>query len=243
MIPPPLRLLGTITLLTTLDQNALAQQTAVDPAKLSPGGSYQHATSSPRLSPAEQRRLSLKPRGPGRWTIEQIRIDKPTRTISLPIVLEQTEGALEYALVGIRGKLHESLFATDALPAQIHYGTKLLGIKNGTPVDITLSWNTHGPKRSLKLSEILRIKLPDHPPVEWIYHARLRHDGSLIAQSEQSLITLIADDSALIRHRAAAHVNRDDIYFTRQTSPDEPPLLPAKGLPMTLTFTFALPAK
>ena len=95
-----------------------------------------------------------------------------------------------------------------------------------------------GPQKTVSISDLLSIQgVPDRK-LQWAYHANKLTDGSLSAEMDQSLVTLIEDPNALVHHFAAKELNRDDIYTAKQTDPGKPPLLPAKGLPLTMTLTF-----
>ena len=209
-------------------------QPSPDPQRVETSGKYQPEARATRLTPEEQRRLAVQPAGDGLWRIDQILIDAHQRSLSFPVAFQITDSNLEYALVTGRGKTHESLLVTDVLPVQLHIAALLLSVGNDSPLEIEVSWNTHGPEQKIKLGDLIRIARPDSPPIAWTYHARQLADGSLAAQSEQSLIALIDDPSALIHHLLPAHLNRDDIYLP--ATPNRP--LPAKGLPLTLTLRF-----
>ena len=63
----------------------------------------------------------------------EVEIDRSARTLSFPAKVNAVEGAIEYALVTSKGKTHESLLVTDALPRDIHLGCLLLGGGAGGP--------------------------------------------------------------------------------------------------------------
>jgi len=183
-----------------------------------------------------KRRLSLKSTGEHQYRIEHVSVDTNARTITFPIGIEQTKGNIEYALTGIKGKLHETLLMTEVMPAQVHYATQLLKVPKNAPVKITITWKTHGPARSVSLEELVQITQPSKRNSSnkspWIYQGSRLFRGKLLAQLEDNFISLISDPAALVVHKSAHTINRDDIYLPRKGQ------LPKKGLPLTLTLSF-----
>ena len=60
------------------------------------------------------------------YALGEIHFDSATRTIRFPATVNMTEGAVEFALVGTQGKLHESVLATDIRPLQLRTVLSLL---------------------------------------------------------------------------------------------------------------------
>lgn len=76
---------------------------------------------------------ALQAVSPGVYRLGQVTMDKNARQVRFPAVVNQTEGPVEYLLVGSRGKVHESVLRTDVEPTQVHTAMLLLGVK--IPVD------------------------------------------------------------------------------------------------------------
>jgi hypothetical protein len=70
---------------------------------------------------------SLRMLEPGIFEIGKVRLDQPRRTITLPAVLDKSQGPMEYFLVTTYGKTHESILKTPAEPYHIHLAMLLLG--------------------------------------------------------------------------------------------------------------------
>src|SRR4051812_6510712 len=64
--------------------------------------------------------------GPGIYEIGLVRVDAIKRQLTLPAQVNMLEGPIEYVLVSAIGKLHESIFKTDAQPVHIHTAALLL---------------------------------------------------------------------------------------------------------------------
>ena len=233
-----LHLITMALLLVLPPATAQSPQEQADPAKLSPSGAYSATEKAPAMTPERKQRMVLKETSPGVWQMEKIRIDALERSISFPVGIGETKAQLEYLLVNGKGKTHESLFITDVFPAQLHVAARLLSVENGHPVNISVQWKVAAPKKSIPIANLLNIQGAAGKQPQWKYHANQLADGSLSAEMDQSLITLIDDPNALIHHLAAKELNRDDIYTAKQSDPSKPPLLPAKGLPLTMTLTF-----
>lgn len=215
---------------------AVAQSAqSVAPAQLSDSGKYLATSQSAEGRSSQASRLTLQKVEEHRFLIETVSVDTLARTISFPVTLEQDSSNLEYALVGNKGKVHESLLVTDVLPAQVHYAAMLLGVKKGDAVRIKLEWGVPGLKQSKKLAEVIKVELPNKPDGvgKWIYTGHTHTKGWLNAQPEESLIALINDPSALINTTLSEQVHSDDIYLL--TSPYD---LPKKGLPISLILEF-----
>ena len=87
-----------------------------------------------------------------------IRFDLAKRTVQFPATVNMDEGAIEFALVGTQGKIHESIFATEIRPMHLRAVFSLLHFEPSTPpkegepenpserralVDINISWTVH----------------------------------------------------------------------------------------------------
>lgn len=183
-----------------------------------------------------RRSLSLKKTGDKQYRIGMVEVDLEKREVSFPITIEKTDDNLEYALVSNKGKIHESLLITDCLPAQIHYGVMLLGVKRDAPVEVLVSWKTHGPAKVMPLEQLIKTELPKEQKralSHWYYSGEVHVNGFLNAQGEQSIIALINDPNALVNRSGSKAIGRDDIYLL-----ENPYLLPKKGFPMRMVFKF-----
>lgn len=177
----------------------------------------------------------------GKLRLGEVEIDRNTRTLSFPAKINAVEGAIEYALVTSKGKTHESLLVTDALPRDIHLGCLLLGSgvagKSPAGVKIEVSWQTNGPERRLPLEDLI-VFAKDHPqggqggslaPGPWTYSGSRIDAGGFVASREGSIISLIHDDTALVNNPRPGRED-DTLHVPGRRA------LPPPGTPVRLTF-------
>jgi hypothetical protein len=159
----------------------------------------------------------------GRLQIGQVTLDPKAKTVSFPALVNMRTGLVEYAVVTTSGKVHESVFKTDAEPFHIHTAMLLLGAKVATNVDSAIFFDSKReiPGSKLKIEVFipgpnLRTNLMDRfvqnaqdktpranhiPQIPfWIYNGSRTSDGVFLAQREGSIVSLIADPAALINN-------------------------------------------
>jgi hypothetical protein len=164
----------------------------------------------------------LKVVGPGILQLGQVRLDKQQRTVSFPALLNMSEGGMEYFLVTAYGKTHESLLRTDVSPFQIQVAMLLLNARGantnrlssrppeyggspgfpitGDPVVVEIKWRENG-KPIVRGAEELLAHLATGAPRSkgrWVYNGSAVWEGTFLAQSTGSLVSLITDPAALI---------------------------------------------
>jgi hypothetical protein len=180
----------------------------------------------------------LKQIRPGVFQLGQVRLDKNDRTVSFPASVNLREGNIEYLVVTVTGKTHESLLRTTAEPYHVHLAFLLLGAKGagtnalpedparplpGDKAEIDLHWHVDGKARSFRAEEFIEDRKANCPARrgEWIYTgSRLREDG-FAAQLDGSIISLITDADALINNPRPGRED-DDNWLVRTN--DLPPL-------------------
>jgi hypothetical protein len=174
-----------------------------------------------QLIAAAQTNPPVKELPGGRLQIGLVTIDPKARTLTFPAAVNMQTGLVEYAVVTTAGKVHESVFKTEAEPVHIHTAMLLLGAKLDTNIDTALFFDPKreipGPK--LKIEVIIpgaspRTNLldrflsnaqsktppPRNPIPLWIYTGSRLSDGVFLAQREGSIVSLIADPAALINN-------------------------------------------
>lgn len=188
--------------------------------------------------------------GAGRLAIGCLTLDRNARSITIPASVNMVDGAIEYVLVGHKGKAHESIFTTDATARDIHLAALLLGMKpaadlgpenaaarvqQGSAVIATVEWDRNGPPERIYLNEAIHLSDPTSGKTTntlasgaWLYNgSRILPDGAFAASQQESIISIIRDDDALINNPNASRDN-DEIH-TPNTS-----LLPLKGHPVRI---------
>jgi len=197
--------------------------------------------------------LKIEKTGDGKLRIGAVELDKRNRCIHFPAMVNMTSGTIEYALVASTGKSHEAMFTTDASPRDIHLAMLLLGIQPAkfaqgpdkgllvpatAAVDVTVGWETNGPPRSLPLASLTKVAdvSADKPAgamkdgLPWLYNGSRFNEAGFGAVLEGSIISLIADEMALVNNSRIDREN-DEIHIPNTE------LLPAKGAPVTITLS------
>jgi len=161
--------------------------------------------------------LALQETAPGVFQIGKVRLNKPERTVSIPVVVNMSTGVVEYLLVHKNGKTHESVFRTDAEPYHIHVATLLLGVQGrgtnsfpadkkqpppGDPALMTISWTNNSQRVSLRAEQLIieRTTTKAMPEVNWIYNGSLVDADGFAAQQTGSIVSLIDDPDALLNN-------------------------------------------
>lgn len=156
----------------------------------------------------------------GRLQIGQVTLDSKARTVTFPATVNMRTGLVEYAVVTTGGKVHESVFKTDAEPFHIHTAMLLLGAKLETNIESAVFFDPKreipGPKLKIEVTvpggnartnlidrfvQNAQDKTPRTNQIPfWIYNGSRTSDGVFLAQREGSIVSLIADPAALINN-------------------------------------------
>jgi hypothetical protein len=196
---------------------------------------------------------SVRPIGPGRFQVGQVTLDKQTRSVTFPGVVNQTEAIIEYLVVTRDGKLHESLLRTDVSPKEIHVAMLLLDAKGGgtsavpedplkpirgDPVIIEVSWKEKGREKRLRAEELVfntQTKTNLAKGV-WVYNGSLLENGAFMADREGSIVSLITDPFALVNNPRPGRDNDDLCEVNTNT-------VPALDTRVEVKFILQLPNK
>jgi hypothetical protein len=174
---------------------------------------------------AQTTNSTVKQIAPGVFQIGRVRLDKQSRSIAFPAVVNMTEAAIEYAIVTKYGKTHESLLRTDTEPKDIHVAMLLLGAKGssdavpedplkpipGDPVTIELSWHEKGREKRLAIEELVwNVQTKTNlSKGAWIYNGSRVVNGIFMGDQEGSIVSLITDGDALVNNPRAGRDNDD----------------------------------
>ena len=185
-----------------------------------------------------------------RFRIGEVTFDKKTREIRFPAQVNMTEGLLEFLVVHKNGKLHESLFFTEASPLDLNLAFTLLrykpsrelyplpsatgGASTNFPdvpaetkaaarVDIFVEWTEDGKTRRLPANDLVQheVKAVAMPPGPWVYGGSDIHDGKFIAETTGDVIAIYLAMSALVNY--PGEDRSDDtvwIPFTNRVPPE-----------------------
>jgi hypothetical protein len=195
----------------------------------------------------------LKPLGSGLFELGTVRFDKQQRSVSFPARLNRAGGLMEYFLVTTYGKTHESILQTEASPVHIHLAMLLLNATgacptrlegppaeyggtpgfnmSGDPITVEVSWREKG-KQIVRAAEDLvssqaTTKAKDKG--RWVYNGSVVWEGTFLAESSGSLISLITDPVALINRLGP---RKDE----EQTWTAKPGKLPPASVPVQVTI-------
>ncbi len=160
----------------------------------------------------------------------------PTRKVSFPAILNQTNGLVEYAVVTDYGKTHESLLVTTALPMDVQSALLLLrarpsgtnGLATGTTrvpagsaIQARVLWTSpSGTPTSAPLSQCFALtkggtqgaitgSLKSGP---WLFNGSMITPEGFGAHFEGSIIALILDPIAILNNPGPDRDN-DDIHI------------------------------
>ena len=186
---------------------------------------------------------------PGVFRIGDVLINKKELSVSFPAEVNMDRGLLEYLLVRVGGKTHESLLRTKVEPYQLQVAFLLLGYEGtnnplagqgdprtptGDAVDITVTRADSAGKPAPAdytgwMCKIIDKKQVDIPKLEWVYTGSVVFDGRFRAQMEGSIIALYHDPAALVDN-ASEGGESDKVWFVREGAP------PPVGTPVTVTI-------
>lgn len=184
--------------------------------------------------------------GPGRFEIGRVTLDQAKQSLSFPAAVNQRAGLIEYMVVTVSGKIHESVFRTDAAPRDIHLAALLLGLKPantnafpeeataalpGQPVEIDVVWQVRGREVKRRLDEFVRSTDPARPfrRGPWVYNGSFLAEGAFVAQYGGSIVAIQTDPSALMNNPRPDRTD-DDIHVV------EPKRLPQDGTRVTIVI-------
>lgn len=210
--------------------------------------------------PAEEKKPAVEKLDENRYRIGDITIDKRTREIRFPAKVNMTEGLLEFLLVHSRGKIHESLFATEISPTQLNVAFTLLrfkpsrelqaedapaeheagtkfpkvpdDVKAGARVDIRVEWKDKDEVRSVFVNEWICHSVTEKPMSvgPWVYSGSEISNGRFQAEATGDIVSIFLTNSALVGYPGKD--NSDDEAWLAQ-----PKRVPPIGTDVTLVIT------
>jgi len=171
---------------------------------------------------------------------------KHERQVVFEATVNMEKGLLEYLIVGVSGKLHESLLRTDVEPYCLHIAMLLVGLEGssnpvsfqgdpktpeGDRVAIRVEWKSGEETKSARIEEWVLDRKDAAPlkPVEWVFTGSVINDGIFMAQAEKSIAALFHDPVALIDN-PLPDGSSDEAWLVREET------VPAAGTPVTVTI-------
>jgi len=192
---------------------------------------------------------SVRDLGSGRLQVGCVTLDRIRRIVAFPVIVNQSAGPVEYAVVTPTGKIHESIFRTPAEPRDLQIAFLLLGARPvnarqfdldpastppGEPVAIEVTWQRLGRSSRRSLAECVRVTDPPGRLAEgpWVYNGSFIVEGVFAAQATGSVIALQEDPAALINNPRPGRFN-DELHRVN------PKALPPRDKPATLIVRLA----
>lgn len=168
------------------------------------------------LQPSELKKISKD-----HYHLGKIRINAAEKSLTFPVKVNMDQGVVEYALVHIGGKVHESIFSTDVPPKQLQLALLLISAKpfnaGKWPDDsahilpphalgIQLIQKTNGSDKITSLAEHLiyndpnqtRSKKQSVETGNWLFNGSFTQGKDFVAERTGSMISIIADKEAII---------------------------------------------
>ena len=175
--------------------------------------------------PADPSAPRIHKLGDGRILVGLVTVDPQRRQISFQAKVNQRSGLVEYAVVTSKGKVHESVFVTEASATHIHMAALLLkfaspeGQVEPVKIAVEVEWQLDGSARRASLDRFI-VHTKDAGANRagstlgreaWHYAGSVLNDGVLVAEAEGSVIAIISDDAALIHNPRAGRVD-DELH-------------------------------
>jgi hypothetical protein len=180
-------------------------------------------------TPAEPVKPSVRKIDETRYQIGEVVFDQKTREIRFPCKVNMTEGLLEYVIVHLNGKVHESLLVTETSPTHLNLAFTLLkyspspelyplpNATGGTSGDfpevspetkaaarITLEveWTEEGKVRRMPLNDWIQhsVKLTAMPAGPWVYGGSVFHEGQYVPEITGDIAAIFIAPSAIIHY-------------------------------------------
>lgn len=207
-------------------------------------------------APAEPVKPSVRKLDGSRYQIGGVIFDEKTREIRFPTKVNMTEGALEYLIVHVNGKVHESLLSTEISPTHLNLAFTLLRytashelyplpddtggvsdkfpdvsaqVKASSRVTIEVEWNDDGKVRRLPVNEWIQhgVKATAMPAGPWVYGGSDIFEGKFVAETTGDVAAIFLSQAALLNYPGEDHEN-DDVWTPF------PKRVPAEGTNVTV---------
>ena len=175
-----------------------------------------------------------------RYRIGDVTIDKSNREIRFPAAVNLREGLLEYLIVHQNGKIHESLFRTEASPTNINVAFALLrykpskelyriwkepGVISGefykvteedrlaSRIAIDVEVEKDGEVKRYPVNEWIRHETTGKsmPPTFWVYGGSEFYDGKFVPELTGDISAIYVTNSSLINYPGEDNFN-DEVW-------------------------------
>jgi hypothetical protein len=191
-----------------------------------------------------------------RYQVGEVVFDDKSREIRFPARVNMTEGQLEYLVVHVNGKVHESLLSTEISPTHLNLAFTLLrylpsrelyrlpnetggtsnkfeevsaDVKAAARVTIEIEWTQDGKTRRVPVNELIQndLKASAMPAGPWVYGGSDFHEGKFVAETTGDVAAIFLSEAALLNYPGVDFEN-DDVWTPF------PKRIPAEGTNVTL---------
>ena len=173
------------------------------------------------------------------YKIDNITIDAERREITFPAEFNMNKGLIETILVGPKGRLHETILKTDAIPSYVQIALLLLGLEcgqnmelanyetvpEGDSVDVYVIWSDSLGEVHEERIERLVWNVPKEREMQethWVFLGSKIIQGQFIADLEQNIIRTYHDPFAIL-HNPLPTITDDTFYEANNN------IVPEKG--------------
>lgn len=172
---------------------------------------------------------SVKKLDETRYQIGEVVFDRQTREIRFPCKVNMTEGLLEYIIVHINGKVHESLLVTEISPTHLNLAFTLLNyvpsrelyplpnatggtsgdypdvspeIRAAARVNLDVEWSADGKIRRMPMNDWIQhsVKMTSMAAGPWVYGGSEFFEGQYIPEVTGDIASIFSAPSAIIHY-------------------------------------------
>jgi hypothetical protein len=198
-------------------------------------------SAEPAAAPASPAAPAVERLDDGRLRIGRITLHPKMRSIEFPATVNQTEGLLEFLLVHVDGKVHESLLASEVSATHLNLAFKLLRYqaspelydkisetgtltgelrsateeqKRESRIDILIQPDPAEPSSRHCVTRWIRHAVTEKPmpAAPWVYGGSFFHKGVFMAESSGDLIAIFLRNTALINF-SGKDKELDDVWL------------------------------
>jgi len=167
-----------------------------------------------------------------RFKIGDVELNRQTRAIRFPAVVNMREGLLEFVIVHEKGKVHESLLRTAINATHLNLALKLLryqsspelfmlrdedGFPNGlmpavdaktkaaARVEIRMLWKDGETEHSATVNECIKNNRNETvmPAGPWLYGGSAVHEGHYAAEISGDIVAILTSEAAIFNYPGA----------------------------------------
>ena len=173
--------------------------------------------------------------GEGLFRIGQVLVNAGEMTVTFPAEVNMQDGLVEYLICARRGKLHESVLATEANPLDIQLGLLALGMTYGGGIEfqgdrakgkgdalrIFVEWNDSGSVKRVRAEELVLDRKRDRPMKEsnWIFTGSVFIEGNFMAQFDGLIAATYNDPYAIINSPLPSRYDDEILYANSAVVP------------------------